>query len=67
MTYNVFSGTLNPTESINQSLLAGWQEGHLARKNLCHLSPKFLFWQQMESDNWWELANPGSIGMENIC
>jgi len=29
MTYNVFSGTLNPTQS-QQSLLVGRQEGHPA-------------------------------------
>jgi len=29
MTYNVFSGTLNPTQSIN-----GWQEGHPACKKI---------------------------------
>jgi len=26
MTYNVFSGTLNPTQSINQSALCGWSQ-----------------------------------------
>jgi len=30
MTYNVFGGTLNPTQPIN---LVGWQEGHPACKN----------------------------------
>jgi len=39
MTYNVFSGTLNRTQSILDTV--GWVTGRASSlKNLCHLSQK---------------------------
>ena len=67
MTYNVFSGTLNPTQSINQSvsaltLLAGCQEGHPVRKNPASFIPKVLSWNNWRKKIGGQMVNPCSPG-----
>jgi len=66
MTYNVFSGTLNPTQSVNQSTPPNLPPGnsYSANNQLSagkkHRSPKFLEWSAAVSRLW---LRPIGIGM----
>jgi len=37
MTYNVFSGTLNPTQSVSLTLVVGWPERHMSEVSLWNI------------------------------
>jgi len=47
------------------TLLVGWQEGHLARENVCHWFPSVLFrhmWRNVRGPG--EPGDPGSLGKQ---